>query len=223
MWTVLALLFAVLLPGCRRAGSDEREARNVLLRRARAAREAQDIDRAIALCEKALARRPDLALAHRELGLMLDNYRRDYVAALYHYQRYLELRPDSPQRADIEELARHCRASFAAQMAESSGELKRVLKEREERIRKLEAEVAALREQTVRAAAPVAPPPPPAASGPAAPGRIHVVQAGESLGAISTRYYGTPARWKTIFNANRDKLPDANNLRVGTPLKIPNE
>ena len=50
-----------------------------------------------------------------------------------------------------------------------------------------------------------------------------MVQAGENLGAISTRYYGTPSRWKDIFNANRDKVPDANNVRVGTRLDIPKE
>ena len=217
----LALLGAALLSGCGPAG-DEPRSRH--FRRALAAKDAQDIDGAIALCEEALARHPRLARAHRELGVMLDNYRQDYAAALYHYRRYLELRPDTPERADIEELIRHCRASFAAEMQESSGELKRVLQARDERIRRLELDVAALRTGPAPAAPPAAAP---AAAAPSAPpaaaavAQVHVVQTGESLGAISTRYYGTPAKWKTIFNANRDRVPDANNVRVGTRLDIP--
>jgi tetratricopeptide (TPR) repeat protein len=225
----LAALCVAGFLGCGRVPDEQREARDRNLRRAIAAREAQDIDHAIELCEKALKRHPDLALAHRELGLMLDNYRRDYVPALYHYQRYLQLRPDAQDRQDVEEMIRHCRIAFAAQIAESPEEMKRDLQAREARIQKLEMEVATLREQTGGGVAPEAA----AASRPASAGaapaqagaqtQIHVVQAGENLATISTRYYGTPSKWKTIFNANQGKLTDANNLRVGTRLDIPKE
>jgi tetratricopeptide (TPR) repeat protein len=226
IFAALAALCIVLVAGCERASGERREARDRHLRRAQAAKQAQDIDRAIAECEKALQRRPDLALAHRELGLMLDNYRQDYVAALYHYQRYLQLRPDSPHRADIEALIQRCRISFAAQIAESPAEMKQDLQVRDERIQNLELEVSALREKAGVAGAPAtagpaAPPPKPAGTPAGASLQVHVVQAGENLGVISSRYYGTPAKWKTIFNANRDRVPDANNLRVGTRLDIP--
>jgi tetratricopeptide (TPR) repeat protein len=219
---LLAGLCLALAAGCGRASDERREARDRYLRRAEAAKKAQDVDRAIALCEQALERHPNLALAHRELGLMLDNYRQDYVAALYHYQRYLQLRPDSPNRADVEALIQRARLSFAAQIAETPDEVKRDLQARDERIRTLELEAVALREKSGGAGAPVARPPPAAAAAPA-PMQVHVVQAGENLGAISSRYYGTPAKWKNIFNANRERVPDANNLRVGTRLDIPKE
>jgi tetratricopeptide (TPR) repeat protein len=220
----LAMLGLALAAGCGRVSDERREARDRYLRRAETAKEAQDIDRAIELCGKALERHPKLALAHRELGLMLDNYRQDYVAALYHYGRYLELRPDSPQREDVEAMIQHCRASFAAQIAEAPAAMKRALQVRDERIRKLELEIAVLRERAGVAAAPVpsaAVSPPPASPSAAAAAQTHVVQAGESLAAISARYYGTSAKWKTIFNANRDRVSDENNLRVGTRLEIP--
>lgn len=225
----LALSCLALALGCSRVSGEAREARDRDLRRAMAARDAQDIDRAIGFCEKALERHPDLALAHRELGLMLDNYRRDYVPALYHYQRYLELRPDAKDRADVADMIRRCRVSFAAQIAESPVELKRDLQARDERIQKLEMEVSLLREKTGGGDAPEAAAGPPSVPSGAAqaqadvPAQIHVVQAGENLATISTRYYGTPSKWKTIFNANREKLTDANNLRVGTRLDIPKE
>lgn len=219
---LLAVLCIALAAGCGRVSAERREARDRYLRRAEAAKQAQEIDAAIALCEKALERRPRLALAHRELGLMLDNYRQDYVAALYHYRRYLQLRPDSPHRADVEALIQRCRLSFAAQIAETPAEVKRDLQARDERIRTLELETAALREKAGVVPAPESAPVVPAAV-PVAPAQIHVVAAGENLGTISSRYYGTPAKWKNIFNANRDKVPDANNLRVGTRLVIPKE
>ncbi|HAL92529.1 MAG TPA: hypothetical protein DCM68_05830 [Verrucomicrobia bacterium] len=219
----LAALCLALAAGCGPASAERREARDRHLRRALEAKASEDIDRAIELCHKALERKPDLALAHRELGLMLDNYRQDYAAALYHYRRYLELRPDAKNRAAVEDLIRHCRISFAAEIEESPDELKRDLQSRNERIAALELEVAALREQLGAAPRPVAAPSeaprPPAA----ATAQVHVVQAGENLGAISTRYYGTPAKWQAIFNANRDRVPDANNLRVGTRLDIPQQ
>jgi LysM repeat protein len=227
--TGLAVLCLALAAGCGRDSGERRDARDRRLRRAEAARQAEDIDGAIRWCEEALARRPDSARAHRELGLMLDNYRRDYVPALYHYQRYLELRPGAEDRADVEALIQHCRVSFAAQVAESPDEWKRNLQARDARIRALELEVATLRPRAALAAAPAAAAPAavPAAVSAAAPAAgaapVHVVQAGETLGAISTRYYGTPARWKKIFDANRDKVPDANNVRVGTRLDIPME
>ena len=210
----LALLCLALAAGCGRVSAERREARDRYLRRAQAAKDAQDIDRAIELCEQALRRRPDLALAHRELGLMLDNYREDYELALYHYRRYLELRPDSPQRETIEELRRHCRISLAAQIAASPEEIARVARERGESLRAAAEEIA-----PARAAEPAAAKAPPAA----APAKTHVVRAGENLATISLQHYGTRAKWKIIFDANRERLTDANNLRVGTSLTIPEE
>ncbi len=220
-----AVLCLALAAGCGRGSGERREMRDRHLRRAFAAKESQDIDRAIELCEKALERKPDLALAHRELGLMLDNYRGDYVEAIYHYQRYLELRPDSEQREAVEKLIRHCRASFAAEIAETPAELERTLLERNERIRQLEAEVAEWRAKSGVPAAPLvsSPAPVPSAATPALPTPVHVVQAGENLATISSRYYGTPSKWQAIFNANRDRVADANNIRVGTRLDIPAE
>ena len=62
--------------------------------------------------------------------------------------------------------------------------------------------------------------PPPAATTSADP-RVHVVQLGDSLFKISQQYYGQANRWDEIAAANRDVLPNPNQLVVGTPLRIP--
>ena len=226
-------LCLLLFAGCGRVPDDRREARDRYLRRAEAAKNAQDIDGAIAYCEKAVQRRPDLALAHRELGLMLDNFRQDYVGAIYHYQRYLQLRPDSENREAIEQLIRHCRVSFAAQIQETPEEWKNDLRARDLRIQKLELELSDLRAgkpavQQEKQPAKETKSVPLQFSSSAAPTnapavQIHIVQVGENLATISTKYYGTPSKWKTIFNANRERLTDANNLRVGTQITIPKD
>ena len=231
-----ALLILAAAAGCRRASDDQREARNRHMRRALAAKDAQDIDGAIEWCERALERKPDLALAHRELALMLDGFREDYVAAIYHYQRYLDLRPDTPNREAVEELIRHARMNFAAQIGATPDEWQRDLQVRNDRIRALETELALWRSGEIQAAAASASPPAASPAVPAArvqapaPGaseapppavRTHVVSAGETLGTISSRYYGSPAQWNRIFDANRDRIQNPNNVRVGTALVIP--
>lgn len=196
----LAALCLAFAAGCEPGSLDRREGRDRYLRRALAAKKAENVGEAIRMCEKALDRRPRLARAHRELALMLDHYERDYVAAIYHYRRYLELRPDSEHRADVEDMMEQCGWKFAAQMSAASGQRKRAMPE--------------------RSAPALASAPEPAA--PAVPaGQVHVVQPGETLGTISAAYYGTPSKWTMLFEANRDRIAGAHNVRVGTRLDIP--
>lgn len=73
------------------------------------------------------------------------------------------------------------------------------------------------------------PPPPPESSGKTAKsaparatsGRTHVVAKGDTLSSIARKYYGDSSKWKTIFNANRNRIADPNRLTVGTKLIIP--
>lgn len=201
----MAALAVALAAGCGRADAERRDAGDRYLRRALAARQAEDVDGAIRWCEKALRRRPDSAAAHRERALISDHYQQDHLAALYHYRRYLELRPDSPERADVEEMMATCGRKLAAQLAAAPAKPVRAA---------TETPAPAPRVSTV------APAPAPVAAAAAEP-QTHVVQAGENLATISARYYGTPSKWKLIFNANQDRLKDANNLRVGTRIVIP--
>lgn len=55
-----------------------------------------DWDGAIESFERALQSNPKNAAAHFELGVLYDQRKNDFGAAIYHYQRHLKLRPDSP-------------------------------------------------------------------------------------------------------------------------------
>jgi nucleoid-associated protein YgaU len=52
-------------------------------------------------------------------------------------------------------------------------------------------------------------------------GRTYVVKAGETLGTISQKVYGTTKHWKQLHEANRDVIPDPARMRAGTKIKLP--
>lgn len=56
---------------------------------------------------------------------------------------------------------------------------------------------------------------------PAGAGRTHVVRRGDTLIQLARQYYNDQARWKQIWEANKTRVPDPNQLEVGTRLIIP--
>ena len=53
-------------------------------------------------------------------------------------------------------------------------------------------------------------------------GKRHAVQRGDTLSSLSRQYYGTSAKWRDIYNANRDILKsESETLRLGMELRIP--
>jgi nucleoid-associated protein YgaU len=51
--------------------------------------------------------------------------------------------------------------------------------------------------------------------------QTYVVQSGDSLSKIAQKYYGDPALYTKIFEANRDLLKDPNKIQPGQKLRIP--
>ena len=51
--------------------------------------------------------------------------------------------------------------------------------------------------------------------------RYHVVRKGETLSQISKLYYGSTDKWQRILQANRPRIKDANRLKPGAALLIP--
>lgn len=56
---------------------------------------------------------------------------------------------------------------------------------------------------------------------PTAGGRRHVVVKGDTLFSLAQKYYGNRSRWRDIYAANRNVLPNENALRLGMELTIP--
>jgi LysM repeat protein len=51
--------------------------------------------------------------------------------------------------------------------------------------------------------------------------RTYTVRSGDSLSQISERYYGSPEHWQWIYDANRSKISNPNDIFVGESLTIP--
>ena len=239
---VAATLLLISLAGCSGAGAlDERDERDPIYRRAQAHRRAQDFDKAIELYNKALERKPNLAMAHLELGFIYDEYKEDYIRAIYHYQRYLEMRPTAEKKQLVTDLIQHAKLSFAASLPDKPAEavqqialLKREVETLREQLTNQQASgvgrvgAAAAASPAVAATKPVLPtvveppvPPPPKPAEPVAASQTYVVQGGDTLSRIAGRVYGDSGKWSLIFNANRNLLPTPQSLKVGQVLTIP--
>jgi nucleoid-associated protein YgaU len=51
--------------------------------------------------------------------------------------------------------------------------------------------------------------------------KFHIVREGETLSEISRKYYDSANKWQMILDANRQTIKDANKIRPGTKLIIP--
>jgi len=54
------------------------------------------------------------------------------------------------------------------------------------------------------------------------PQRFHIVREGETLSKISNLYYGSAGKWQKILDSNRNTITDANKIKPGMKLIIPN-
>jgi nucleoid-associated protein YgaU len=51
--------------------------------------------------------------------------------------------------------------------------------------------------------------------------KFHIVRKTETLSDVARQYYGSPAKWQKIYQANRNVVTNPNALRPGTKLIIP--
>lgn len=233
----LSVAFAlILLAACSRSASvlDAREDRDPLMRRARAKEKARDIDGAIELYNEALMRKPELARAHLMLGLLYEKEKEDYLRAIYHYQRYLELRPQAEKKELIEEVIRRAKLTYAASLPDRPSAAVEEIAMLKREIARLKAELAA-KEGAARARASVASPavtPPrsnreealvkPEPAPPEPPVQTYQVKRGDNLSRIAGKMYNDSTKWKVIYEANRNTLDSPESLREGQTLIIPN-
>ncbi len=92
--TLLSLLFLSACGGNTSVGSDEAEKDHPTIEEAKEKVKLQDPDAAIQILESLLREEPEFAYAHLQLGFAFQ-IKQEPVKALYHFQRYLEERPES--------------------------------------------------------------------------------------------------------------------------------
>jgi tetratricopeptide (TPR) repeat protein len=247
---MLPAVLAITLAGCDRTAAvyDTEERGDQGLQQARSKRVVPA--EAIEAYRQILDRSPRMALAHLDLALLLHDSAKDYVGAIYHYRRYLELRPDAQKSSMIVGRIQDATRRFAGQSRASepiastpgSGLSVDAAKLVEENA-SLKIEVARLT-QEVESARIHGPERVPAVEQPrdkpvavveqgraslstpattaAAKHRTHKVRQKETLYSIADTVYGDRTQWKRILDANSvDLNGDPKRLREGMELTIP--
>ncbi|MFP4165955.1 MAG: Cell division protein CpoB [Opitutales bacterium] len=187
--------------------------------------------------------------SHLEAGYIFLQELKNPVRAIYHFERYLHYKPDSPQSEQVRQLIETAQKLFAQQLpaAPYQGEVDRIdLMEMVETLKreneKLRNELKDARRQLANGgeAGSSSPDRGSADDGAVREGqsngvaedaedepdpddvpRAYTVQAGDSLSSISRKFYGTSSRWIDIYQANRDKLSSEDALRVGQEIRLP--
>lgn len=236
--TALLLALAVALGGCSRgvAWMDRRDQEQPLVQRASARAAEGDIDSAIRLYSKALEQDPTTARAHLDLAFLLQDHRKDYIGAIYHYRQYLEMRPGTEKQDMVEQRMRMAEQRFAtdilgpSRLADKAAALEHDNATLRAQLADLSRRLAARLQQpetAPRVSAPVvASAQPTSPIGTAKiPGRgqamTYRVKRGDSLISIAGEVYGDSARWKQIQTANSDILGNSNQVKAGQVLVIP--
>lgn len=212
-----------------------REGEHPLIKKAEARVVEGDLDAAIRLYHEALAGDADLARAHLDLALLYHDQKKEYVLAVYHYSRYLELRPGTEKRSLIEDRMRMARQALVASIVrpdQLSLDKVLALEAENETLKKQVAAVQAERDQVREAlkraenllrprdgrpaGAPTAAP-----DGRSAGPRTYRVRRGDTLRTIAADIYGETSRWQDVQEANKDTLKGSTRLVEGQVLNIP--
>ena len=112
-----AIALALLAAGCGRRGAvraiEGAEAADAAMKTAMAAQAAGDFDKAYDLFKAVTISQSTNALAHLQLGIVLQDSRKDPFTALSHFQTYLFLRPDAEKRDMVEERIRQAKLQIS--------------------------------------------------------------------------------------------------------------
>jgi LysM repeat protein len=244
---MLVLVCGLALCGCNPPGqgaADEEKEPQFLIGRSRV--NAMNFAGAMEAFEQALEKNPQSAAAHFELGWLNAEKESDPAAAIYHYQKYLKLRPHSSNAETIKEHIFRLKQDLAKGVlpVPASNELQKQLEQVVEENRRLTSEVDRLKTgsatpalsvnrpvtnpQSARPSAPVQPAPqravaqtpPPGAPRPVATRvttqRQHRILAGDTPSSIARRY---DVRLESLLTANPSLNP--HRLQVGQSLVIP--
>jgi tetratricopeptide (TPR) repeat protein len=187
-------------------------------------------------------RNGDAPESHLDVGKIYLDHIQDPIAAIYHFRKYLELRPNSQQSRVVRQLIDTSKKQFAFTLPGQplDDHYERVdLLDLVERLQnennQMRSELAAIRAQplptsevrsnprttTAIASSGFVRSPPNVAQTNSTRSKQHEVIRGETLYSISKLYYGTGNRWREIYLTNRSVMMSETDLKVGTQLVIP--
>lgn len=268
---LLIIVFAVFASGCERRPGEplgaEIDESNYRLGQ-RLVKQGRNQE-ALASYLRVIEKRGDAAPeSHLEVGILYLQQIKDPLAAIYHFRKYLERQPNSPQAPQVRGLVESAKREFARTLPANPMENQSDRLNMLDQIGRLQRENDQLKDQlalargntipsrvgrmnvpgsrsnpaaedqgaSVSSPLSMAPVPPntatpsvtvrsqpqrPSPTAPTANMRRHTVVKGDTLFVLAQRYYGNRSKWRDIYAANRDVMPNENSLQIGMVLKIP--
>ena len=186
---------------------------------------AGDYKEAVASYEKYLLLNPRSALTHSRLAQIYNDNLDDPLMAIFHFRKYLEFEPESPDADTVrawisaaekryaEKIRKKYPDKFTAE-AELAAAKEREAKYRECVLKLRDWNAKLLRE--IRMGKPVK-----ETSSISGETSTYVVRPGDTLTKISRKIYGTSKYHSLIFKANRESLKTETLLKIGQKLRIP--
>ena len=144
---LIALLLSLTACGPRPGQVDAAEAGNAVAAAGYAAMEAGKWEEAIKCFHDVLDEHPELSRIHLDAAMLLQDHVDDPVRAIYHYARYLELRPKTEKRELIQQRVEQARRALGAGgiSDEAAAQQAAALAAAQEQARQLEAKLIAAR------------------------------------------------------------------------------
>ena len=232
------ILLTLLVGACSQSGPIVDEEEDAAFQRGRSflkvGKEEEALDEFLSVTRRAM-NSPNSHLEAGRLFLTLDS-RKDPIAAIYHFRRFLLLENESREAPKVRQLIVTAEHEIIRELpGEPYSDLLDSLSLKKENDR-LTREIADLRasqglplnsrqisttkSENVTPRLPIALPPKPKTS-PTVRARTYTVQQGDSLYAISRKLYGDSSHIDRIFQANRKSLPSKDSLKLGQVLIIP--
>lgn len=232
-----AAAIVIATAGCQDVGEQDAADRQLtLVRRAEAKRDEGDVEGAVELYNEALLGHPRAARTHLDLAILLHDAKRDLPAAIYHYRRYIELRPETEKADMIESRLRQAMQSLGAKgfeahqqvevhaqaLARQNATLKLQVEKLQQKLMSQQNELDAAQKTIDRLRTAPATRTAGSSGGDAGDvARTYRVRRGDTLASIAAKVYGSEDQWHRIYEANREIIPDSDRLQVGTVLTIP--
>lgn len=228
---------ALIISGCGKASQsmEEREERDPFVKSGQAYMEEGKWEEAEAAFKQALDNEPLMARPHLDLAVIYQQHKINYIHAIYHYDRYLELRPDADKTKFITEQKMKVAQALANTLINNSPEVKKVVQERNQLLQQnmdLKQQLSSGSQSTPTTSTAVKTEEPKSATETipknAAPSnsqtathQIYHVVGGDTLTRIANKFYNDSARWDIILEANKDALSGPHDLKAGQTLVIP--
>lgn len=224
----LLAAFGFFVAGCAPTGSGTMdEEKEPYYLHGRELMKQRDFGGALRAFQKGLEVNPRSSLAHLEMGLLYEQHQKNPAAAIYHFTRFLEIKPDSPRADTVRDHLTGCKIELAKEITNTAGfQPGQAEKELRREVERLLAENQQLRLMLQNGGAGsglITPPTNPPAivskggkTPPTSAERTHKIQAGETPTSIAKKY---GVKIESLIAANPGLDPAR--LKINQTLNIP--